>query len=172
MVAVAPSFWAGALMSLLIVAVVGACVYIVNVSLAGKQERPPPAPVHQIAPPPPPVLLPATVQQPPRNLDVIMVLDTANDYIGATSAPVTFKQVGFVELADGYMTPLYGKQSATRRHRWYYYALYDGIKMPVTVNKRDCMEDVGCDELMDGDTVTLGKRSGTVSMYRTGTRYE
>ena len=66
--------------------------------------------------------------------------------------------------------PLYGRPSVARRQRWYYYTIIaGGIKVLVRAGRRDCMEELGCDELYDGDTVDVPDAppgAYTVRMYR------
>lgn len=171
----------GAFLAIVAVSIVAICGYLVlkqseakavadkggQVAMAPKQE----VVVAQRPPPEAPSV-------PPTTIEVMMVVEPpANDHLGAASAPVTFRQVGYVELGGGAeatptLAPLYGRQSQVRRHRWYYYVLLDGIKLPVISGKRDCMEEVGCDELADGDAVSVGGRaSGAVRIYRAGIAY-
>ena len=72
------------------------------------------------------------------------------------TAPATFRQVGYLTDSSGSRLPLYGQQSGTRRDRWNYYTIVDGgIKVPISTKNRDCLEEVGCDELDSGDTVRV-----------------
>jgi hypothetical protein len=72
---------------------------------------------------------------------------------------------------DGQVLPLYGRRTATSTDRWNYYTrtdTYNPVPIPVSYMKRDCMDDVGCNELMDGEVV---KNFGTnaeskVHIYR------
>jgi hypothetical protein len=90
------------------------------------------------------------------------------DQHGNTSAPVTFDQKGYVVLQSGSIIPFYGKQSITRKHKWYYYVIMDGIKIPVVgEKKRNCMDELGCEELFDGDIISIDNRyEGTVKIYK------
>lgn len=87
---------------------------------------------------------------------------------GEYSSPVTFKQLGYIIIAEsGQLLPLYGRESQTRRYRWNYYTLVDGIKVAVTNGLRDCMEELGCEELFDGDAVQVdGRMPGQAKIYR------
>jgi hypothetical protein len=50
---------------------------------------------------------------------------------------------------------LYARPSFARRSRWYYYAIVAGVKVPVHVEGRDCMAEVGCEELLGGELVRV-----------------
>ena len=76
--------------------------------------------------------------------------------------PSTYQTVGFLE--NGTETrPLLARKSHTRRHRWHYSTTNDAnssisqLRLPVssvTQNKK-CTSEIGCEELYDGDTVTV-----------------
>jgi hypothetical protein len=85
--------------------------------------------------------------------------------------PERFQSVGIMTTPDGQVLPLYGRRTATSTDRWNYYTrtdTYNPVPIPVSYMKRDCMDDVGCNELMDGEVV---KNFGTnaeskVHIYR------
>lgn len=77
--------------------------------------------------------------------------------------PERFQSVGIMTTPDGQVLPLYGRRTATSTDRWNYYTrtdTYNPVPIPVSYKKRDCMDDIGCDELMDGEVV---KNFGTDS---------
>ncbi len=82
----------------------------------------------------------------------------------ASPDPETYRQVGY--LTPGPL-PLYGQASTARRGRWYYYTIVPtaggagAIKVPIQAGSRDCMQEVGCDELADGDVVAVPDAAGT-----------
>lgn len=81
--------------------------------------------------------------------------------------PVVFGQVGYLS-SNGSILPLYGEPSQTRRGRYYYYTIANGIKLAVIYNKRDCMEDIACEEVYDGEQIkvqSLGDTVWTVKIY-------
>ena len=85
--------------------------------------------------------------------------------------PERFQSVGIMTTPDGQVLPLYGRRTATSTDRWNYYTrtdTYNPVPIPVNYKKRDCMDDVGCDELMDGEEVkNFGTgTSGKVHIYR------
>ena len=85
--------------------------------------------------------------------------------------PERFQSVGIMTTPDGQVLPLYGRRTATSTDRWNYYTrtdTYNPVPIPVSYNKRDCMDDVGCSELMDGENVkSFGTGAeGKVHIYR------
>lgn len=101
-------------------------------------------------------------QQKPQQININVTTDP-NSY----TAPVVFGQVGY--LSDGTkMLPLYGEPSQTRRGRFYYYTVIGNIKLPLMYKNRDCMEEVACEELYDGEEVRVQDMSNetwTVRLY-------
>lgn len=64
--------------------------------------------------------------------------------------------------------PLMGHESATRRSRWHYYTYTDTLnKQPLSVwvNGRDCMQNIGCNELMEGDSVRVAPYNDSFDTY-------
>ena len=85
--------------------------------------------------------------------------------------PGHMQQMGLITNGDETL-PLYGKEVRGRRDRYNYYTTTGGENLyPVSVshNARDCMEDIGCQELYGNETVTVMGKTGsfTVNMYRT-----
>jgi hypothetical protein len=84
--------------------------------------------------------------------------------------PESFQSVGLVNV-DGAVWPLYGRRTAGGNDRWNYYTRTDSfnpVPIPIRFQKRDCMEDVGCQEILSGEQIkieVLGKE-GTTKMYR------
>ena len=86
--------------------------------------------------------------------------------------PGHMQQMGIIMGPDGETLPLYGKEVRGRRDRYHYYTTTGGDNLyPVSVshNARDCMEDIGCEELYGNETVTVLGKTGSfsVNMYRT-----
>ena len=85
--------------------------------------------------------------------------------------PETYQQMGVLRVDDGSVLPLYGRPTASRSDRYQYYSrtdTYNPVQLPVRHNNRNCVDDVGCNELFDGDTISLvpsGQR-GEVTLYR------
>lgn len=68
--------------------------------------------------------------------------------------------------------PLYGKESRYHRDRYHYYTVSEGQQLyplPITINDRECTEDLGCNELYGGESVSVTGKTGTYTtkMYRT-----
>ena len=85
--------------------------------------------------------------------------------------PGYMQQMGIL-VGQGETLPLYGKEVKGRRDRYHYYTTTGGENLypvPVSHNARDCMEDIGCEELYGNEAVSVtGKTdSYSVNMYRT-----
>lgn len=96
--------------------------------------------------------------------------------------PDMFQQIGVLTAPGGSATsgspdrtilPLFGR-NIDNRNRWNYYTRTDGInpvQVPVQFKRRNCDDDLGCEEITDGDSVgvpILGQ-SYTASIYRYST---
>ncbi len=85
--------------------------------------------------------------------------------------PKKYQQMGL--LSNGAETlPLYGKESATHRDRFFYYTTTPGeqiFPLPIEHNGRDCMDDIGCPEFYGNESVAVTDREGayTAKIYRT-----
>lgn len=74
--------------------------------------------------------------------------------------PQAFQQVGILKT-DGQILPLYGRQTAYRTDRYNYQTRTDTqnpVQLPVRQERKDCMDSIGCNELLGGERV---KVSGT-----------
>ena len=86
--------------------------------------------------------------------------------------PGHMQQMGILVGGEGETLPLYGKEVRGRRDRYHYYTTTGGENLypiPVSHDGRDCVDDIGCQELYGNETVTVtGKTdSFNVKMYRT-----
>ena len=85
--------------------------------------------------------------------------------------PESYQSMGILKLEDGQVLPLYGRRTASRSDRFQYYSrtdTYNPVQLPVEHKRRNCQDDVGCEELYDKDHVSisgLGKK-GEVTIYR------
>ena len=91
--------------------------------------------------------------------------------IATQGLPEVYQSMGIVKTDSGELLPLYGRRIASRSDRFNYYTRSDTnnpLPLPITYKKRDCQDDVGCDELFDGDQVTIipTKQNGSVTVYR------
>jgi hypothetical protein len=85
--------------------------------------------------------------------------------------PETYQSMGTIRTEDGKILPLYGRRTASRSDRFQYYTrtdTYNPVQIPIEYKRRNCQDDVGCEELYDRDHVQLGplKTSGEVTVYR------
>ena len=86
--------------------------------------------------------------------------------------PGHFQQVGILTNEVGETLPLYGREVRNRRDRYHYHTTTQGEQIypiPVSIDGRECTEDIGCPELYGGETVNVyGKDTAfTVKTYRT-----
>jgi hypothetical protein len=86
--------------------------------------------------------------------------------------PGHMQQMGILTGPGEVTMPLYGKEVTGRRDRYNYYTTTAGQQIypvPVSHNARDCMEDIGCQELYGNETVSVTGKTGSfkVNMYRT-----
>lgn len=86
--------------------------------------------------------------------------------------PGYMQQMGVLIGSNDETLPLYGKEVRGRRDRYHYYTTTGGENLyPLSVSHsaRDCMEDIGCEELYGNETVSVTGKTGSysVNMYRT-----
>lgn len=91
--------------------------------------------------------------------------------IATRGIPESYQSMGVITTDDGQVLPLYGRRTASRSDRFQYYTRtdsYNPVQLPVRYKNRDCQDDVGCEELMDGEKikVTATGKEGNVNMYR------
>ena len=86
--------------------------------------------------------------------------------------PGYVQQMGVLVGPDEETLPLYGKEVRGRRDQYHYYTTTPGDQvypLPVTINDRDCMDDIGCQELYGNETVSVLGQTGSfqAKLYRT-----
>ena len=86
--------------------------------------------------------------------------------------PGRMQQMGILVGGDGETLPLYGKEVRGRRDRYHYYTTTGGENLypiPVSHDGRDCIDDIGCQELYGNESVSVTGKTGSfdVKMYRT-----
>ena len=86
--------------------------------------------------------------------------------------PDYVQQMGVLVGENNETLPLYGKEVRGRRDRYHYYTVTPGDQMyslPVSMGERDCMDDIGCQEIYGNETVNVMGQSGDFSakLYRT-----
>ena len=91
--------------------------------------------------------------------------------IATRGIPESYQSMGVLKTEDGEILPLYGRRTTSRSDRFQYYTRPDSnnpVQLPLRHKNRDCQDDVGCEELFDGDSLVVvptGKK-GTVTIYR------
>ena len=91
--------------------------------------------------------------------------------IATQGLPEAYQSMGIVKTESGELLPLYGRRIASRSDRFNYYTRTDTnnpLPLPITYKRRDCQDDVGCEELFDNEQVTIipTKQNGSVTVYR------
>ena len=86
--------------------------------------------------------------------------------------PAHVQQMGVLLGENNETLPLYGKEVRGRRDRYHYYTVTPGDQMyslPVSMGERDCMDDIGCQEIYGNETVNVLGQTGDFSakLYRT-----
>ena len=72
--------------------------------------------------------------------------------------PEAYQSMGLLKTGEGKMLPLFGRRVASRSDRFNYYTrtdTYNPVPLPVRFQKKDCQDPVGCQEIFDGDDVSL-----------------
>jgi hypothetical protein len=83
------------------------------------------------------------------------------------NSPHTYKQIGYLksnEYGDK-LFPIIAKPVHLRRDKWYYYTIFDNIKLPIYKNGRKCSSEYGCDSLMNGDIIQLENINSNFVVY-------
>ncbi len=77
----------------------------------------------------------------------------------ARGYPDQFQQMGILSIeGTEKILPLYGRRTGNRSDRYNYYTrtdTYNPIQLPLSFERRDCMDDVGCTELFGGETIKI-----------------
>jgi hypothetical protein len=76
----------------------------------------------------------------------------------------SYKQMGYLKRNEMRL-PFFGKPANVRRDTWYYYTTLDGIKLPITINKRKCSISPGCKSVYSGDKVRVDGEEWIVELY-------
>jgi hypothetical protein len=97
--------------------------------------------------------------------------------------PETYQQIGVITAPGGTsmsatpnrtILPLFGRALDSARNKWNYYTRTDGmnpVQVPVQFKKRNCDDEYGCDEILDGDSVgvPIMGESFTANIYKYST---
>jgi hypothetical protein len=84
--------------------------------------------------------------------------------------PESFQSIGIVSVDDKIL-PLYGRRTTSSSDRWNYYTrtdTYNPVPLPIRFHKRDCMNDVGCEEILSGENVMIDglHKQGKTEIYK------
>jgi hypothetical protein len=85
--------------------------------------------------------------------------------------PETYQSMGIITMEDGQILPLYGRRTASRADRFQYYTrtdTFNPVQLPIRHKRRDCQDEIGCEELYNGDSVSIAptNQRGAVTIYR------
>ncbi len=90
--------------------------------------------------------------------------------VATRGLPESFQTIGLVTYPGGDVKPLYGRRTANSNDRWNYYTrtdTYNPVPLPLNQGKRDCMDDVGCNEVFDGDSLkSMNGEQVKVKIYK------
>jgi len=90
--------------------------------------------------------------------------------IATQGMPESFQSVGIINVGEQVL-PLYGRRTTGGSDRWNYYTRtdsYNPVPLPVKFQKRNCMDDVGCQEIMSGENIKIDalKKEGKTDIYQ------
>jgi hypothetical protein len=72
--------------------------------------------------------------------------------------PEQYQSMGVLKTNDNQLLPLYGRRTAYRSDRYNYYTRTDTnnpVPLPISYKRKDCQDDIGCDELSSGDEISI-----------------
>jgi len=86
-----------------------------------------------------------------------------------------YQQVGILTSNDEkepIILPLFSKRANNHRDRWNYYTTTDKntmLRLPISFNNMNCDDDIGCNEIYDGNTLNIEMYKGKtfiVTIYK------
>lgn len=91
--------------------------------------------------------------------------------IATQGIPETYQSMGVIKTDGGQILPLYGRRTSSRSDRFQYYTRtdsYNPVQLPLEHKRHNCQDDIGCDELYDGDKLKIGAtgETATATIYR------
>lgn len=91
--------------------------------------------------------------------------------IATQGIPETYQSMGVLKTTEGKILPLYGRRTSSRSDRFQYYTRtdsYNPVQLPLQHKRHNCQDDVGCEELYDGDKLKIGAtgEEATATIYR------
>ena len=84
--------------------------------------------------------------------------------IGILSKMTHTSDTGPGSDAEAHILPLLGRRTYNRSNKWVYYTAtdkYNQVRIPISHNGRDCGGEYGCDEIMNGETITIPELNGS-----------
>tara|TARA_B100001564_G_scaffold359458_1_gene381378 strand:- start:1584 stop:2219 length:636 start_codon:yes stop_codon:yes gene_type:complete len=84
--------------------------------------------------------------------------------IGILSKMTHTNESGPGSDAEAHILPLLGRKTYNRSNKWVYYTAtdkYNQVRIPISNNGRDCGGEYGCDEIMDGNIITIPELNGS-----------
>lgn len=84
--------------------------------------------------------------------------------------PESFQSVGVITVNDKVL-PLYGRRTTGGSDRWNYYTrtdTYNPVPLPVSFKRRNCMDQVGCNEIDSGEQIRIDgmNAEGKAELYQ------
>lgn len=84
--------------------------------------------------------------------------------------PESFQSIGVITVNDKVL-PLYGRRTTGGSDRWNYYTrtdTYNPVPLPISFKKRNCMDQVGCNEIDSGEQVRIDGMNveGKTELYK------
>ena len=61
---------------------------------------------------------------------------------------------------EPYILPIYGRPTYNRSSKWNYYTIFNNVKLNISHNNKSCMNEYGCEELMNGDSIKIPEING------------
>lgn len=90
--------------------------------------------------------------------------------VATRGLPESYQTIGLLKYPGGELKPLYGRRTAGSNDRWNYYTrtdTYNPVPVPLKQGRRDCQDDVGCNEVFDGDKLkSLNGEEVGVTLYK------
>ena len=89
----------------------------------------------------------------------------------------SYQQIGILTRTnqkEDMILPIFGRKTVQRRDKWNYYTISNtgpiSTKLPISVRGKSCTNDLGCDEIYNGDTVFVEgyKDTFVATIYENG----
>ena len=91
--------------------------------------------------------------------------------IPSRGQPPPYQQLGILTSTtnNNHILPLYGRQTYWRSSQWNYYTSTEGLNtfmLPIMFNNKRCDGQFGCNEIFEGDIVTVNNQQYRVTLYK------